>query len=266
MNRCPHGADAGAYVLDALEPAEADAFERHLPGCEACRREVEELRAAAQSLPLAAEQLVPPPELKQRLMAVVRDEAAVLSAAGAQADRVPEPAASADESRHDVPVERAGARSADRRDRDRRPAWWRRQLPALRPLAAAGLAAALLAIGIGAGVLLGGDGGATKTRTLAADVSLARADARVVVAGDHARLVVEGMPAPPDGKVYQVWTQRPDAAPQPTDALFRTTADGRGSVDVPGSVTGVDRVLVTAEPDGGSAAPTASPVVVASLS
>ncbi len=60
-----------------------------------------------------------------------------------------------------------------------------------------------------------------------------------------------------------MWLKRPGrAAPEPTNALF-DVRDGTATVDVPGGVKGVDQVLVTAEPNGGSAAPTRPPVVIA---
>src|SRR5262249_39687424 len=37
---CEHALDDGAYVLGALSPAERAQFERHLPGCAACRESV----------------------------------------------------------------------------------------------------------------------------------------------------------------------------------------------------------------------------------
>jgi hypothetical protein len=123
----------------------------------------------------------------------------------------------------------------------------------------------LLAVGIGVGAALRGDSGPT-TRTVAADVALAGGQAQLVVTGDHARLVAEGLQRPARDRVYQVWILRKgETAPSPTDALFRTTADGRASVDVPADVRAGDKVLVTAEPDGGSAAPTSRPVVSAAL-
>src|ERR687885_88835 len=54
-----------------------------------CRREVAELQMVADTLPLAAPQVAPPPELKERIMAAVRAEAAVLAAAGPEADVAP---------------------------------------------------------------------------------------------------------------------------------------------------------------------------------
>jgi anti-sigma factor RsiW len=245
---CGRRHDTGAYVLGALDERDRAAFEEHLRSCEGCREEVDELRVAADALPLAAEQLVPPPELRDRIMAVVRDEAAVLAAAGPEADVPARPARAA------LPVRPSGATP-----------WWRRALPALRPLPAAGLAAVLLGLGVVTGALVAG-GGDGDARVVAAEVAPPSARAEVVVRDDRARLVVAGLPAAPRGQVYQVWVQRPGGDPSPTDALFRTTADGRASVDVPAAIGGVEKVLVTAEPDGGSPEPTGDPVVVATLS
>jgi len=43
--RCPRAADAGAYVLGALTPAERSGYGRHLAGCAQCRDEVTDLAA-----------------------------------------------------------------------------------------------------------------------------------------------------------------------------------------------------------------------------
>ena len=67
----------------------------------------------------------------------------------------------------------------------------------------------------------------------------------------HARLVASKLPAPPSGRVYQVWLDKGGKTPEPTAALFSTSSDGSASVDVP-SVDGVRRVMVTDEPAGGS--------------
>lgn len=77
----------------------------------------------------------------------------------------------------------------------------------------------------------------------------------------HAELVVSGMPAPPLGEVYELWLNRSDAAPRPTDALFMVTRAGNGSVEVPGSLRGVREVMVTSEPLGGSSSPTSAAIL-----
>src|SRR6185295_13640898 len=62
-------------VLGALAEPEAAAFAAHLEDCDGCRREVAELQVVADVLPMAAPQVVPPPALKGRIMAVVDAEA-----------------------------------------------------------------------------------------------------------------------------------------------------------------------------------------------
>ena len=72
------------------------------------------------------------------------------------------------------------------------------------------------------------------------------------------------LPAPPDGRVYQVWVDRGGPAPEPTDALFSVSRDGSAHVDVPGSLDGVRAVMVTDEPPRGSDSPTGNVVLTAS--
>ena len=74
------------------------------------------------------------------------------------------------------------------------------------------------------------------------------------------------MPEPPEGRVYQVWTLKPGGKPVPTTALWTPRADGSADVAVPGSLDGVQSVLVSAEPPGGSPAPTSTPVINAPTS
>ena len=73
------------------------------------------------------------------------------------------------------------------------------------------------------------------------------------------------MPAPPPGHIYEVWLEHGTQTPRPTDVLFSVTHSGGGWVGVPGSLEGVSKVLVTAEPLGGSLKPTREPVIVASI-
>lgn len=65
---------AGAYVLDAVTPAERLAAEEHLATCAGCRKLVRELRSAADLLPMAAPQINPPEQLKQRVMSAIAQE------------------------------------------------------------------------------------------------------------------------------------------------------------------------------------------------
>ena len=89
--------------------------------------------------------------------------------------------------------------------------------------------------------------------------------ASLKISGHRAELVVQHFAAPPSGKIYEVWLVHGKQAPQPTNALFDVNADGNTDVDVPGSLQGVDQVLVTPEPKGGSKVPTHAPVIAARL-
>jgi anti-sigma-K factor RskA len=230
-----HDATA-AYLLGALDEAERAAFEEHLAGCPACREEVDQLAPAAQALPMSVDPVDPPPALKARIMAEVEREASLLAAAGPEADRPP---------------------AARRR---RRPSW---RIPRLVPAAvAAGLLVAGVAIGVGVGELQD-----APERTVAAKVSGAPgATVSLEMNGDEGRLLARNLPAPPSGRVYQVWLKRDGHAPEPTAALFVPSRDGAATASVPGSMKGIDHVMVTDEPDGGSPQPTGDLLAVADVS
>ena len=231
---------AAAYVLGALPADELEAFETHLASCAACREEVDELAPAAQALPTSVEPMAPPPELRGRIMTEVHREAELLAAAGPDADRA--------------------ATAPRRRPRLR----WARGLPRLAPVAAALLLAVGVAAGIGLAQLAGDDG-----QTFTAQVDASRApDAGVQIEVDDgaATLTAHGLPEPPSGRVYQVWLKRPGRAPEPTSALFTPSRDGTATATVPGSMEGVEQVLVTDEPRGGSRMPTRQPLIAAALS
>jgi anti-sigma-K factor RskA len=217
---------AGAYVLGAMPVAEREAFEQHLTTCATCRHEVDELRPAAEALPMASPLMTPPPALKDRIMAEVEREAALLGAAGAGADRPQR-------------VER------------RRFGWlsgWR-----LAPVAAA-----LLVAGVLAGSSLSGP----DTRTYAFEGQ----NATLEVEGDNARLVARDLPAPPEGRVYEVWLM-PEGSdtPRPTDVLFEPRRDGSAVAAIP-DVEGVRQVLVTDEPRGGRDEPSGELLMSAEIS
>jgi anti-sigma factor RsiW len=226
---CERRIDAAAYVLGALDESEADTYRGHLATCAACGEEVFQLQPSVDSLALAVPRAQAPDNLRARLMAVVHAEAELLHAAGHDADR---------------PVPRARRR-------------WR--------LAPALATAGALVAGLLIGALAINTGSSTRTRVVQASVSTPgyHATAALREAGSHVQLVVAGMPAPPSGRIYEVWLERGAQPPEPTDALFSVTDAGDGSVSVPGDLKGVSKVLVTDEPLGGSLKPTRTPVIVA---
>jgi anti-sigma-K factor RskA len=68
------GGDAAAYVLGALDAAEAEAFRAHMATCIICRDEVAALQRVADALPMAAPQYEAPSGLRRRVLADVRAE------------------------------------------------------------------------------------------------------------------------------------------------------------------------------------------------
>jgi hypothetical protein len=59
---------AALYALGALAPEEAGRFRKRLEDCPLCRSAFEECRSTVAVLPLAAPEMAPRPELRQRLM------------------------------------------------------------------------------------------------------------------------------------------------------------------------------------------------------
>jgi anti-sigma-K factor RskA len=147
------------------------------------------------------------------------------------------------------------AEAKQRRAAEKGPARERRRSFRLVPaFAAAACAVALAAIV----VTSGGEDPKNITATLAP----MGASAELRMDDDRGTLVLEGMQPPPDGRVYQVWKVKGANAPEPTDALFRPSMDGRVSVTVPGGMDDVDEVLVSTEPPGGSKRPTTAAAIV----
>jgi len=256
MRGCERCDDAGAWVLGALTEGEAAAFSDHVAECGVCAGEVRRLQGVADVLPRGVEQVQPPPELRDRIMAVVQREASLLAAAGPDADR---PMAAGADRRPATPRRSAGP--ADRGRRDRRRSW----TFGVRAGATAAVACALLGVGVAAGVLVGGER-EQASRQIAAQVDAERAplaEAVLRTTGDQAKLRITGLPAPPEDRVYQVWLRRPDGALQPTDVLFLPNARSAATVEVPADLENVDEVLVTHEPLGGSRKPTQQPVIAA---
>jgi hypothetical protein len=122
----------------------------------------------------------------------------------------------------------------------------------------------LIAVGVVGGVVLSGGDNARTVQGTVLVASAPKASAALELSDKASKLTVSGMPPPPSGKVYQVWLKRPAQDPTPTTALFRVDANGRADVEIQrGRLKGIEQVLVTAEPDGGSMTPTSNPVIAA---
>lgn len=238
----------GAYAVNALPDDERRMFERHLAACDACRREVAELRATAAHLGNASAEPAPA-ELRQRVLAI--------------ADTVrqdPPPSASAH-----PPAEVA------------RPAVTRS--PWVTWLG--GAAAAVLIV---AAVFLGGltasldhriDELQTANQRLVDVLSAPDASTvamqgagevvgRVVVVPSRGQavFVAAGLPEVPQDQVYELWLISDETA---TPAGLFRPEDGRTHQVVTADLTRVTAIGVTVEPTGGSPQPTSDPVLLAPL-
>jgi anti-sigma-K factor RskA len=230
MNEREHEAqhdDLGAYLLGALEPGEAAALEQHFAGCEECRAELAWLRPAVWMLPEAVERVEPPAELRARIMGEV------------EAD--------------------AGRRSRRALFSGFRNGAGGRRFAALRP--AAGLVAVLvIAAGI-AGYAIS-DGGSEGATTVAAGHAPG-VRAEMVREGDSGTLRLANVHQLPSDEVLQAWVRRGKRI-ESAKTLFVPNRDGTATAVID-HMNGVNTVMVTAEPRGGSDYPTSAPIASVAL-
>ena len=235
-------ADAvGSYLLGALPPEEREGFEAHLdglPGVPARRR------GAARSPPTRcrsrSRRSPRRPALKDRIMAVVESEAELLAAAGEHADgprRAPAPARA-----------RAAASSAagccGRASRSR--------------------ARAVLLVAGGRRAARCWRAAARTPARSSPSTPAPGANVRLEIGDDGSTLVARNMPAPPPRPHLPGLAQAPGAAtPSRRRCCGPPRRDGSAEVAVPGSLDGVEAVLVTDEPQGGSDVPSKPPVITA---
>ena len=215
------------YALGALDPGEERTVSKHLPDCERCSTELRErINPAVGVLAESVEQLEPPPELRERLMEIVRSEA--------EAQPAPAP-----------PTRRRRLRVGPL---------------VLRP--AAGLAAlAVAAAGVAGYLANEGDEGGGGATTVPVVESSAGIGGSLVVAEDSAMLSVHGMPQLPEGAVYQLWLAQ-DSSVRPSSS-FVPDAAGWGTAAIPESLPAGSQVLVTRESGPGHQAPTSKPLLSA---
>jgi len=229
--------EVAAYAIGGLDPDRVEELKRHLAGCKRCQEELRWLSPAVEALPEAVERQAPPPELKQRLMAEVRADAA---------------------------AEERRARTEERRERaESRPGIgeWLRGLNVggltWKPLT--GLALAILVIAGGIGYAVGNGGGSGGAHTIEVEPGSNGIAAKVVTEDDRGELHLTGVEQLPKGRVLEAWVER-DGIVEPVPALFAPDQAGRASTTIE-SMNGVSAVMVTREPAGGSKKPTTKPFV-----
>jgi anti-sigma-K factor RskA len=231
----------GAYVVDALEADELEAFEAHRAVCPACSREVAEFCETAPRLAALAAAPPPPPGLRATILARLDD---VTQLPPLHGDALQVRPSVADE----LAVRRASRRA--------------------RVLSVLVAAVSVVALALG-GVVYSLARPQVPVAGPAADTSLLAApDAQIlplvldngaqvsfVVSKSQNRALFVGgdLPSPGLGKTYELWTVRGQAATPDT------LVSGGGDVSqwLHGPISGSTGMAVSIEDAGGSAQPTA---------
>jgi anti-sigma-K factor RskA len=224
----PDRDDLVAFALDALEPDEARAVEAHAPSCARCTRELEALVPAVAVLGESVEQLEPPPELRERVLAEVHADA-----------------------------ERSRAESeAPRRPARRR--GWRGLI--LRPALAVGLAIVVAAVG---GYVIAGNGdGGTQESTVPV-VAQQGIGGTLAVGENSSMLDLHGLAQLKGQQVYQVWVAKGQSVRPSSN--FIPDPMGRAMTAVDGQLSSGTKVMVTREPHPGETAPTTAVLLSATV-
>jgi anti-sigma-K factor RskA len=206
------------YALDALEAEDARRFERHLKTCAACERDLRTLRKAAAALAFAAPPRTTPDLLRPRILGAVRT------------------------------TPRPGANNSR-----------------IRPARLAAATATLLAAAAVAWALsLSHDlheAQALREATEQVTAVLAQRDVRLIALQDangslavapngQAALLVSDLPAPGDGKAYEVWVIN---GGEPVPAGLLASGAGRTKLALERPVLPGTRVAVSIEDAGGAA-------------
>ena len=221
------------WVLDALDPAEAEDVRAHVEGCASCRELARRLRRVVGALPLAVDEVSPPARLRDRVLA-----------AAAASPRASAPVAK--------PV---------RRPTPPRIAPPRIRMPTY-ALAAVAVVALLIGVLIGQVTLHSPQSGQQVARfMLTGHQDMSAASATVVdLRSDGVALVdFRGLPSPGATRVYEVWLVPSKGNPVPA-AVFVPDSNGAKVVLVNRSLSGYSVMAVTNEPGpDGSSAPTQQP-------
>jgi anti-sigma-K factor RskA len=221
-----------AYALDCLDEEEVAQVAPHLNDCLACRAELESYRQITADLAYAAPDILPPPELHDRLLARLQ----------------PAPTKSPS-----------------------RPWWQALADPLRRPVPAwslVGVLAILLILGVwlvvSAEPASHSQEATMQTVALLGTETAPDAQGLLVIGsdGDEGGLVVEDLPALDATHQYQLWLIDRDGQ-RTRGAVFSVDADGYGTTMVtsPLPLTSYVAFGVTVEPIGGSPGPTGQRVL-----
>ena len=223
-----HELTAG-YALDALDPAEREAYERHLAGCAQCQEDLASFWQVTSALAVATDGPTPDPALRERILDEARAEKQTV-----------------------IPLDSR-----------------RRLSPVLGALTAVAAAVAIglgiYSISLHGqlsdtrSALTTQEGAAAVLADPAATtVAMQSGSGRLVVAsGGAAVLVLDDLAAAPAGKTYQAWVVK---GRTPVSAGTFEAHGTHAVVPIPQAVTTGAVVAVTVEQAGGASSPTLPPV------
>ncbi|QCO99191.1 anti-sigma factor [Arthrobacter sp. 24S4-2] len=256
---------AEVYALDAVSASERAAIEEYISAAPKPERDVfdERVRQARETLAVSfTVEEEPPPGLFDRIVAQLPAQHPPQS----ETAPVPGPAM------HEQAPEPAGAPDTDELGAARQRREERRRAPGLRNWLVGVAAAAVIALGgVGVGAYVANQNDPFNQVLQAQDVRQATVDvsgggtATVSISPSRDAVVVRmnGVPAPPAGKVYQMWLIPKDGSAPVSQGLMDAEALSKPAV-VKG-IASASALGITVEPAGGSASPTLPTVAAAPL-
>nr|WP_306861770.1 anti-sigma factor [Arthrobacter bambusae] len=250
---------AEIYALDALDEAERAEIDRYIATAPERSAFLERVRQSRETLATSfADEADPRPGLLQDILRQLPQQPREASAPSSVPQVSARPATPVAPGVVDL------AASRTRRDR--------RRFGGVRGWVAAAAAAAVIALGgVGVGVYVAGQNDPVNQVLQAGDVRQATVDvngggtATVSISSSKNAVVVRmnGVPAPPAGKVYQMWLIPKDGSDPVSQGLMDAQALSRPAV-----VSGIASAAslgITVEPVGGSKKPTLPTVAAAPL-
>lgn len=254
---------SGAYAVDALDGHEREMFEQHLLHCSTCRDEVDSLREAAAALGEAAA-TTPPPGLRGSVMAAIATTRPLPPLSGdVQGPDEEEPTR-----RRSAPADPDADTAAESEPvAEPTPIAAKRRRWGTVPMLAAAAAIAIGAVGVAVTQPWASDPPGVTVAQQVHDAPDARevtmtfpdgAAATLVHSAQVGRAILEthDMPAPPEGRGYQLWLQVGEemvpAGVMPAQATQTFLLEGDATEAV--------AAAISVEPAGGSEQPTTDPI------
>jgi hypothetical protein len=224
-----------SYFLDACTSQEMVFLGEHLKECQSCQKQIEEWIPVREELLNQVSPISVPSSLKNRLMAQVNQEAAMIASASERAKKPSQNNA------------RLKSRWQSLFNHGSRFTLWT-------PVATITTGLTVLALFL-FGVLGGSASGGHILSTHGS--ALAPTSLATLNLNSHSKVLdLSGMPSAGTGRVYELWTQKQNGPPRPAGKLFEVNGVGRANVALPHNGKGYTNILITSEPLHGSGHPT----------